>query len=329
MLDWNRGMGGQFACSANQEERFLVIWYRPAITVPQSRNLETSSYGRELNFHCGMDITPTAANYRNIMKVTWQWKSYANSHTWVDLKDSGDFDFVVPSTGSNYTLRLPKYNPIKHGGDYRCEVSLYGQSPKTSDEFQITSNTKVQWKNNKRSFINGFGAEETVLFTCDVWSYPFPDKVEMSVRNLGASNVKLTSDTDGIIADTFAIDYISKTIKNHFGRFEVANMSALFSNDSVLECRVTDKDGREIFARESIYLYDEAPPIETTTGLSNPDARPRVEPTKPWVIAIAVIIPIVIILIIVVIIVLMKYRKDDGDYYTTETEDPHNKYPRS
>lgn len=46
-----------------------------------------------------------------------------------------------------------------------------------------------------------------------------------------------------------------------------------------------------------------------------------VEPTKPWVIAIAVIIPIVIILIIVVIIVLMKYRKDDGgmDEYSPES----------
>ena len=28
-LEWRRDMGGEFACSAWQDERFLVMWYEP------------------------------------------------------------------------------------------------------------------------------------------------------------------------------------------------------------------------------------------------------------------------------------------------------------
>ena len=68
-----------------------------------------------------------------------QWTNRYNGGIWIPLQRSSDFEFITPNTGSNYTLRIPSYNPIKHGGKYRCEIQLYGGNPRQSPEFEITS----------------------------------------------------------------------------------------------------------------------------------------------------------------------------------------------
>ena len=49
----------------------------------------------------------------------------------------------------------------------------------------------------------------------------------------------------------------------------------VFANGSVLECRARQQGDKFVSIHEQIMLEDEAPPIEVTTGVSNPDAQPR------------------------------------------------------
>ena len=64
---------------------------------------------------------------------------------------------------------------------------------------------------------------EAVEFKCDVWAYPYAERLEIYIDHR-----KISSTTEGIVPGTFQIDTLTRDstqIKNHFAKFEVANMS--------------------------------------------------------------------------------------------------------
>ena len=158
---------------------------------------------------------------------------------------------------------------------------------------------KATLKNNKRSDFKFGVREKNVKFTCEALSYPFPEKIEFKLQA-----VVLDGNTKGVTQ--YESDVVSIDVNAHKASFIVNNLTGscllslsfvyihielfvcmqicysllyltlciteVFRNDSVFECRVFRKgDREEAISQERIILVDEAPPIETTTGVNIPD----------------------------------------------------------
>ncbi|XP_067946547.1 uncharacterized protein [Watersipora subatra] len=322
-IPWQKEYGGRYCCSAFPDEWYYIHWIDPVLNVSADKDLDRNAYGTEQQFYCSVDMTPSDISYINIFSVDWQFLGRQTRGVWRPLLTSDTVISSLAHTGANYTLTIKDFNPVKHGGEYRCQATVRGY-PKSflSERFTVNSLPQATLINNKRSkFV--FGIEEMrVKFTCEALSYPFPERIEFRLQS-----VVLDGNTPGVTE--YEVDVLSTDVNSHKASFVVNNMTAVFQNDSILECRVFRSLGdEEAISQTRIILYEFTPPVETTTGLymlQSTKEKLKNGKTKPWVIAIAVIIPIVIILIIVVLVVL-KCRgegesKRGGDNHLTPVAD--------
>lgn len=249
-VSWRREYGGKYACGASPDEPYYIHWINPVVAVPENKDLPATAYGSDLTIYCSVDMTPTDISYSGIMKVIWQFRGARTGSQWTSLSRRSDVSSVIAPTGANYTLTIHNFNPITHGGEYRCiaRILRYPQVL-VSNRVNITSQPAVSLKNNKRiPFL--FGTIETnVKFSCEALSYPFPKKIEFRLQN-----VVINEHTNGV--SEYMTDTVSVNRASHIASFVVNNMVEVFRNDSVLECLVIRKDGGLAIAQTRITLVD-------------------------------------------------------------------------
>ncbi|XP_067945962.1 uncharacterized protein [Watersipora subatra] len=335
-IPWQKEYGGRYCCSAFSNEWYYIHWIDPVLSVSADKDLDRNAYGTEQQFYCSVDMTPSDISYVNIFSVDWEFFGKQTRGVWRSVLTSDTVISSLAHTGANYTLTIKDFNPVKHGGEYRCQPTVTGYTGSfASEKFSVNSLPQATLINNKRNKKFVFGIEETgVKFTCEALSYPFPERIEFKLQS-----VVLDGNTPGVTE--YEVDVLSTDVNAHKASFVVNNMTAVFQNDSVFECRVFRALGeKEAISQTRIILTNDTPPLETTTGLFM--LQPTTEKlkngkTKPWVIAIAVIIPIVIILIIVVLVVLKcrgegeSERGGNSHYYApandlSRTHNNHSRY---
>ena len=77
-----------------------------------------------------------------------QWIGAATGYSLEPVPLSETVTSTIAARGANYTLTIKKFNPIKHGGDYKCigKVKRYKESL-SSNRFTIKSMYAVVYIN--------------------------------------------------------------------------------------------------------------------------------------------------------------------------------------